>query len=191
MRIKRQIPTFNSSSMADIAFLLLIFFLLTSSLEKEKALLQELPEKKEQPDKPKDFLERDIFEVEITADNRLIYQDEEIEQPDLKNMAEIFIANADDNPYMPEIFLKEIPLLGKQRVTSNHLFLVRIDRESSYQTYLHVQNNIIAAYNELRNKTAMQKWGKNYLQLQPQQRDAVQQMFPYRIVETEIKKEDL
>ena len=191
MSSRRQVPTFNSTSMADIAFLMLVFFLLTSSLEKEKALLQMLPEKKEHSETPKEFLERDIFEVKIAADNQLTYQGEQIKLSELKRMAEIFIVNADNNPYMPEVFLKEIPLLGKQRVTLNHLFLIRIDRASSYQTYIHAQNSIISAYNELRNEMALQKWGKNYMQLQPNQKVSIEQMFPYRIVETEIKKEKL
>jgi len=190
MRLRRQVPELNSTSMADIAFLMLVFFLLTSSLEKEKALFQALPEKKEHIN-PKTFLERDIFEVKIADDNRLIYQDEKIELSELKRMAEIFILNADNNPYMPEVFLKDIPLLGRQEVTANHLFMIRIDRASSYQTYIHVQNTIIAVYNELRNKTAMQKFGKEYMQLKLNQRAAIEQMYPYRIVETEIKKEKL
>lgn len=188
MRIKRQIPGVNSSSSADIAFLLLIFFLLTSSIEKDQSLSQLLPEKKEQQEDPQEIKKRDIFELRLDTGNAIMYKDETISIKELKSRAKEFILNEEDNPDLPLRMYKEITLFGEKLITPDHLFLIRIDRLSSYQTYIHVQNTIISAYNELRNEAALKKWGKKYTALTPEQKNALQQLYPYRIAESETEE---
>jgi len=186
MRLKRKIPPINSSSSADIAFLLLIFFLLTSSLEKEKAFSGSLPEKKTESGKAKEVQERDVFELTINADNSLLYRGEKITPKELNKAAALFISNPYDDIHLPEKFETDVPGFGKYRITENHLFLIHISREAQYQTYIAVQNEINAAYNELRNNLSFQKWGKRYAELPADLQNAVMQIYPYKISETEL-----
>lgn len=185
MRLKRKIPPINSSSSADIAFLLLIFFLLTTSLEKERAFSRSLPEKREEPGKAKEVKERNIFELTACADNSLLYRGEKITPEDLRNSAKLFISNPYDDIHLPEKFETDVPGFGKYRITENHLFLIHISREAQYQTYVSVQSEINAAYNELRNNLSFQKWGKRYAELSSERQNAVMQIYPYKISETE------
>ncbi|MCD7972685.1 MAG: biopolymer transporter ExbD [Candidatus Azobacteroides sp.] len=190
MRLKRRIPEVNSSSSADVAFLLLVFFLLASSPDKEKTLLQQLPEKKETPDKPRDIKERDVFKIALLADNSLIYEEERITREELKGLAKLFITNPEDNMYLPEKFPEEIPFFGEYHVTRNHIFILEVSREASYQSYIDVQNEIIAAYNEARNDLSRARWKKEYILLSPEERKAIQQIYPYKIAEKEIEEEE-
>ncbi len=188
MRLKRKIPEINSSSSADIAFLLLIFFLLTTSMEKEKSLSHSLPEKKDETLNPKEIKERDVFEITIQADNSILYHDEEIEPENIKELAEIFIANPYENINLPEKFETDIPSFGKRRITQNHLFLIQISPKAEYQTYIDVQSQILAAYNKLRNELSIQKWGKKYMDLPQEQQAVVLQIYPYKLSEAELKE---
>lgn len=189
MRTKRKIPQINSSSSADIAFLLLIFFLLTTSLEKEKSFSRSLPNDTPKTEKEKEIKERDVFEITVNGDNTLIYRDEEIDPQDLKSAAKLFISNPYDNIDLPEKFTTAVPEFGERRITKNHLFLLQISRSARYQTYINVQNMINAAYNELRNEFAIQNTGKRYAALTPEQQEAIMQVYPYKMSEVELKRE--
>ena len=74
------------------------------------------------------------------------------------------------------------------KVTENHVVSLRCDRGSSYKAYMAVQNELVAAYNELRDELAQEKWQKNYVELDQEQQDAIRDIYPQRISEAEPKK---
>ena len=89
---------------------------------------------------------------------------------------------------MPEKVTMNVPYFGTVQVTKNHVISLRCDRGSSYKEYVAVQNELVAAYNELRNELAQEKWQKNYADLSEDQQSAIREIYPQRISEAEPKK---
>ncbi len=85
-----------------------------------------------------------------------------IDVKQLKEKAKEFIANPYDDENLPEKHRKNIPLLGDCMITENHVISVQNDVGTSYQAYIDVQNELVAAYNELRNELGKAKFGKLY-----------------------------
>ena len=99
-----------------------------------------------------------------------------------------FIANPYNDETKPEKISKNVAFFGTVQVTENHVVSLRCDRSSSYKAYMAVQNELVAAYNELRDELAQEKWQKNYAELDQEQQDAIREIYPQRISEAEPKK---
>lgn len=184
---KRGIPEINAGSMADISFLLLIFFLVATSMDIDSGLMRKLPPWVENLDvKPPEVKRRNVFTVLINANNDLLIQGEWGNIKDLRKKVKEFIENPNDDPNMPEKEIKNIPYFGNYPV-SKQVISVQNDRGTKYEVYLKVQNEIVAAYNELREELAQKKFGKSYNQLQEDQREAINSIYPQRISEAEPK----
>ena len=191
-RKKRGMPGINSSSTADIAFMLLIFFLTTTSMDTDKGLARRLPAPPDPSVKQDDNLkvkERNVLQVRINKDNQLMVGSEYMEVSQLRAKAKEFIANPNDDETMPEKHMVNIPLLGGDNmVTKNHVISVTNDVGTSYQAYIDVQNELVAAYNELRNEAAKANFGKNYAECDEDQKKAIRDFIPQKISEAEPKK---
>ena len=165
-RKKRSMPGINSSSTADIAFMLLIFFLTTTSMDTDKGLARRLPPPPDPNVKKNDDLKvkvRNVLQVRINKDNQLMVGSEYMEVSQLKAKAKEFIANPNDDANLPEKHVVNIPLLGGDcMVAKNHVISVTNDVGTTYQAYIDVQNELVAAYNELRNEKAKEAFGKDY-----------------------------
>lgn len=188
---KRKVPDINSSSTADIAFLLLIFFLITTSMDTDKGLTRQLPpprEKDQQVDENDKIKERNILEVYLNLYDHLMVNGEIMNVSQLRNKAKEFIANKNDDEKLPLRSPKEIKFFGTQLVTDKHVISLQSDRSTSYQAYMDVQNELVAAYNELRNELANEKWGKDYADLDEEQKKAIREVYPQKISEAEAKK---
>lgn len=186
---KRSVPEINSSSTADIAFLLLIFFLITTSMDTDRGLARRLPQPPEKDQKLDDIIvkERNVLAVRLNSSNQLMVGKDYMNVKQLRQKAKEFIANPYNDPSLPEKHEKDIPLLGKVMVTENHVISLQNDRGTSYQAYIDVQNELVAAYNELRNEYAQEKWQKDYNQLTEDQQKAVRDFYPQKISEAEPK----
>ncbi len=186
---KRSVPEINSSSTADIAFLLLIFFLITTSMDTDRGLARRLPQPPEKDQKLDDIIvkERNVLAVRLNSSNQLMVGKDYMNVKQLRQKAKEFIANPYNDPNLPEKHEKDIPLLGKVMVTENHVISLQNDRGTSYQAYIDVQNELVAAYNELRNEYAQEKWQKDYNQLTEDQQKAVRDFYPQKISEAEPK----
>ena len=187
---KRKVPDINSSSTADIAFLLLIFFLFTTSMDKDRGLARLLPpppedEKNENTDKIK---ERNILQVYLNKDDALMCGNDYIGVDQLRQKAKEFIANINNAENMPEKTQKNVDFFGTTLVNDKHVISLQNDRGSSYQAYISVQNELVAAYNELRDELAQEKFGVTYAELNDAQQKAVREVYPQRISEAEPKK---
>ena len=190
-RKKRSMPGINSSSTADIAFMLLIFFLTTTSMDTDKGLARRLPPPPD-PNMQQDNIivkERNILQVRINKDNQLMVGSDYMEVAQLRAKAKEFIANPNDDANLPEKHVKDIPLLGGAcMVTEKHVISVTNDVGTSYQVYIDVQNELVAAYNELRNEMALARFGKEYLNCSEDEQKAIRDYYPQKTSEAEPKK---
>ena len=191
-RKKRTMPGVNATSTADIAFMLLIFFLTTTSMDTDKGLARRLPAPPDPNVKQDDNLkvkERNVLQVRINKDNQLMVGSEYMEVSQLKAKAKEFVANPNNEDNLPEKHVKNIPLLGGEcMVTENHVISVTNDVGTSYQAYIDVQNELVAAYNELRNEKANEAFGKDYAECSEDEQKAVRDFYPQKISEAEPKK---
>ena len=191
-RKKRTMPGVNATSTADIAFMLLIFFLTTTSMNTDKGLARRLPPPPDPNVKEKSDIivkNRNILQVRINKDNALMVGSEYMEVSQLKEKAKEFIANPNDDANLPEKHLVNIPLLGGDcMITKNHVISVTNDVGTSYQAYIDVQNELVAAYNELRNEKAKSAFGKDYAECSEDEQKAIRDFFPQKISEAEPKK---
>ena len=187
---KREVPELNSSSTADISFILLIFFLITTSMDTDQGLARRLPPPPEQNQKNDDIKlkERNVLTVFLNFQNQLMCGNEYISVDQLRAKAKEFIANPNNDPKMPEKTTVDVPLFGPMEITANHVVSLRCDRGSSYEAYILVQNELVAAYNELRNEIANSKFGMPYSECDEIQQESIRKIYPQNISEAEPKK---
>jgi biopolymer transport protein ExbD len=180
-------PEINGSSMADIAFLLLIFFLVTTTMNVDTGLARMLPPMPESQDKTEqDVKQRNIFTVLINKSDRLLVEGRPMDVNMLREKTKEFIANPNNDPDLPEKDVIDVDFFGTVEVAKGVISLQN-DRGTSYSMYMQVQNELVAAYNELRNEIARTKFGKYYNDLTEDQQKAIQRIYPLRISEAEPK----
>ena len=186
----RKVPGINASSTADIAFMLLIFFLITTSMDTDGGLARRLPPPPENKDQKDDIIvkERNVLQVRLNKDDQLMVGGEWSDIKQLREKAKEFIANPNDDPNMPEKHAKNIPFFGDVMITEKHVISVQNDVGTSYEAYLQVQNELVAAYNELRSELAKSKFGKEYAECSEEEKDAIMDYYPQKISEAEPKK---
>jgi len=203
---KRSAPEVNAGSMADIAFLLLIFFLVTTTIETDSGLNRKLPPMEDQVDPPI-IREKNIFTVVVNKNDQLLVEEKLTDIKDLRSLAVAFLDNgggvgdeacdycqgerdeaSSDNPDKAIISLKN-------------------NRETSYKVYIAIQNELVAAYNELRNREFLRLYpnvGLNFVDAQKKyddprtsadaaeelkpKLDVVKQMYPQKLSEAEPSK---
>ena len=187
---KRKTPGINGSSSADIAFMLLIFFLITTSMDTDKGLARRLPPpvpKDQKKNEEMDIKKRNILVVLINSNNQILCNNEFIDIKQLREKVRNFIENPYNDEHMPEKTEVDVPFFGKQMVTKNHVISLQNDRGTEYQAYIDVQNELAAAYNELRDEVSRKKFGKAFADLEEDQQKAVQMIYPQKISEAEPK----
>lgn len=186
----RKTPEVPSASMADIAFMLLIFFITATSMDVdsglERVLPQMPPENQEQDDTPP-IKERNVLSVLLDANNRLMVEGEIIRVEDLRLKTKDFLLNPSNSESLPETKPTEIPLVGNFDVSKGVISL-RNDYGTQYGMYLAVQNELVAAVNEVRDELSSAKFGKKYEDLNDEEKGAVREAIPSRISEAEPKK---
>lgn len=186
---KRKVPGINASSTADISFILLIFFLITTSMDSDKGLARRLPPppENEEQDAEIDVKERNVLKVRVNAAGQLLCGDDFIEIAQLCERAKEFIKNENNSPNLPEKHNLNIPLLGNCVVTDKHVISVQTDRGTSYNVYFQVQNELVRAYNELRDELSKAKFGRVYSMLDDEHQAAIREYYPQKISEAEPK----
>ena len=186
---KREVPGINSSSTADIAFIILIFFLVTTSMDTDRGLARQLPPPPEKDQKIDNIIvkERNVLVVLLNAQDQLMAGKEYVKVSDLRRIAKDFIANPYNDEKLPEKKPKDVPFFGNTMITENHVISLQNDRGTTYQAYINVQNELVAAYNELRNELAQEKWQKDYEALDEEQKKSIRMIYPQKISEAEPK----
>lgn len=187
---KRKVPAMNATSSADIAFMLLIFFLITTSMDTDKGLARRLP-----PPVPKDQKQeeeikvnkRNTLSILINSTNQVACNGEYVDIKQLKDKVKDFIENPFNDEHKPEKTEEDVPFFGKMQVTKKHVISLQSDRGTEYQTYISVQNELARAYGELRDDVSRKKFGKTFTELDEEQQKAVQMIYPQKISEAEPK----
>lgn len=186
---KRKAPGINATSSADIAFMLLLFFLLTSSMDTDRGLARRLPPPvpKDQEKEDTEIKKRNLMIVLINSQNQILANGQYIELKDLKDMVKEFIENPYNDEHKPEKIEMDVPFFGTMMVTKNHVISLQNDRGTEYQAYINVQNELAMAYNELRDNVSKEKFGKAFMDLDDEQQKAVQLIYKQNISEAEPK----
>lgn len=163
-RKQRETPGLNTTSTADISFMLLIFFLVTTSMDVDKGLLRQLPspepQKKEQQQSVVD--KANLMALRLTAGDTLLVNGKPMQVSQLK-----------------EETIRFVHRLGKK-----HLISIESDRDADYNLYFQMQNQLMEAYSQLRNETAQKKYHRDYALLNNDQKEQVRNICPQRITES-------
>jgi len=191
MAIKKA-PEAPSASLADIAFMLLIFFLVATTMDVDSGLERRLPPMpppdQEQDDTPP-VKERNVFVVLVDRNDRLMVENELTRVEDLKEKTKLFMTNPMNDENLPEKMVQDVPFFGTIEVLRPSVVIsLRNDVGTTYGTYIRVQNELIAAINELRADLAMQKFNKPYDKLSAEEQDAIKTIYPQKISEAEPKR---
>ncbi len=186
----KKVPEIPSASMADIAFMLLIFFLVTTTMDVDSGLERRLPPPADPNQVQTDIQinERNIFVVLVNAQDQLLVENEWLAIKDLRARAMEFLDNPKNIGTLPEKEVKEIPFFGPTEIVKNGVISLRNDFGTTYGMYLNVQNELVAAVNDLRDAKAMQKWSKKFKDLNAEQQEAIKMIYPQKISEAEPKK---
>ena len=163
-RRKHSVPSLNTTSTADISFMLLTFFLVTSSMDVDKGLVRQLPplDKEEQTDEAKDVSKENTLSFSITAQNEVMLNGKTVAVEDIRRRIVDFVR-----------------MRGAQ-----HLILVDANPASDYNTYFTLENEIVAAYAELRNAEAKRRYHRDYASCTDEQRKKVRDIYPQHLSET-------
>ncbi len=166
-------PEINASSMADIAFLLLVFFLVTTTIDVERGITVRLPEWSEEPPEELNLKKRNVFSVLVNAQNQLLVRGELAEVSELRERAKEFIMNPNANPELAE-------------APNSAIISLKNDRGTKYSVYIEVYNELKAAYNELWDEESMRIYGVHYSDDMPKaKKEKIKEKIPFVLSEAE------
>lgn len=181
----RKIQEINAGSMADIAFLLLIFFLVATTMNVDSGIQRVLPPMPQGEDKPTDVKQRNMLLVYVSRTDNVMVGGERMDITELKNKAKEFVLNVNEEEHLPEKEITKIDLIGDYPVSVGIVSL-RNDRGTSYDMYIKVQNELTKAFNEIRDEVAARYFGgRKFMDLPKAEREAVQKAVPQKISEAE------
>ena len=184
----KKTPEINSSSTADMAFLLLCFFMMTTTMDQDKGLQRRLPPMPDPNQKAQDqkVNRRNIIVVKINSADRLLAGTEPMHVSQLKDKIKEFLSNPANDPNLPEKEEVQIEGFGPCMVSKGVISLQN-DRGTSYQAYIAVQNELVKAVNEIRDDFAMANFGKLYIKCDEKEQEIVRKAVPQNISEAEPK----
>ena len=148
---RRKSPEVNAGSMADIAFLLLIFFLVTTTIETDSGINRKLPPMEEQIDPPI-IRQKNIFTVVVNKNNQLLVEEELTDIKDLRDLAVEFLDNGGGSGEEACDYCQGNKDPRSSDNPDKAIISLKNDRETEYKVYIAVQNELVAAYNVLRNR---------------------------------------
>ena len=184
----KTLPGLNTSSTADIAFLLLCYFLMTTTMGSHTGLSRRLPPMPDEKQKTQDqkVNRRNIIIVKINSQDRLMAGTEPMDVSQLKDKIKEFLTNPAEDPSLPEKEVKNIEGYGPYAVSKGVISLQN-DRGTSYRAYIAVQNELVKAVNELRDDFSYRTYGKAFDKLNEEQQTIVKAAIPQNISEAEPK----
>ncbi len=203
---RRSTPEVNAGSMADIAFLLLIFFLVTTTIEKDKGIARQLPPIEPPTEKPPIIKEKNLFIVNVNKEDQLLVEEKLMDIKNLRQAAIDFLDNGGAISGSPEYcsYCKGSRDKASSDNPGKAVISVQNDRLTSYSMYITVQNELVAAYNFLRNRESQRKFGWKFTDIKAgiasgdiDEDDAdkykpkleeIQELFPLLLSEAEPKK---
>lgn len=184
----KKTPAINSSSTADIAFLLLCYFLMTTTMGSQTGLSRRLPPMptEEQQQENQKVNRRNIITVKINSQDRIFAGGEPIDISMLKDKIREFLTNPRNDENLPERVMTDIEGFGQYPVSKGVISLQN-DRGTSYRQYIAVQNELVKAVNEIRDEFSLNNYGKKFIQLDEEKQEIVKDAIPQQISEAEPK----
>lgn len=181
----RKSPEVNAGSMADIAFLMLIFFLVTTTMDVDTGIMRTLSPPPPPDQEIQDFKERNIMNILVSSTDRLLVNGKPGNIKTLKDEVKDFMSIHPDDPNYPEITMKFIENLGEVPTTKG-LISLKNARGTSYDMYITVQDQLALAFKELKDEYALIKFGRKYDQIVDEElQKAINKAIPLRISEAE------
>ncbi|MCQ2606033.1 MAG: biopolymer transporter ExbD [Bacteroidales bacterium] len=187
----KKVPEINSSSMADISFMLLIFFLVATTMDTDTGLFRMLPPYQDPTEQQEDIkvLDKNLFVVLVNKDDKLMVEKKPMHPRDLRKACKEFLMNMnndnEDKRY-PGYTEEDIPGIGKVKVTKA-IVSIQNDRGTSYAKFIEIQNEIVAAYNEVKDYYSVKYFKKPFNDLKENQQDIIKKIIPQKISEAEPK----
>jgi biopolymer transport protein ExbD len=181
-------PTLNAMQTADMAFIMLCFFMMVTTMGSEFGLIRQLPPWQEinPKDKGDKINERNVLQVRINAQNALLVNGEYTEMGQLRARTKDFFNINNSGEKYPIKEIEEIPLLGSISINKTAVVSLQNDRGTAYRTYIQAQNELTAAINELRDEFALQRFASKYENCTPEQQDVIgNQIYKMAISEAE------
>jgi len=183
-RKSRPLPEINQSSLADIAFMLLIFFLVTTTMDVDSGIYRKLPQWINEDQEPPKINRRNTFIVLINKNNDLAINGEFAQVSELKDRVKEFILNPYEDPDLSEKEGKFVDGIGDVQ-RSKGVISLQNDRGTDYGAYIQVQNELVAAFNEMRDDFSVIQFGMRFNALSETQQEAVRLAIPTSISEAE------
>ncbi|MCK9561629.1 MAG: biopolymer transporter ExbD [Bacteroidales bacterium] len=188
---RRSVPEINAASMADVAFILLIFFLSVTSMDSDKGLFRTLPPYVPVEEQTKiKVVEKYLFVVFLNKNDNLMIEKKPARMQDIRPKCIEFLTNMNNDMTdlsVPGYDVVDIPLLGGPQKVTKAIVSIQNDRGSSYDKYIEVQNEIVAAYNIVRDRHARKFFHKKYDDLTEDEQNAIKELLPQKISEMEPK----
>lgn len=184
---KRAAPEINAGSMADIAFLLLIFFLVTTTMNVDTGITRILPPPVKNKNAKVDVNKRNVMQILVNSHDLLLVNGKPGNLSTLANAVEDFMTvHPGNNPNYPETKEKYFPQLGKKVLMTKGIISLKNDRGTSYNMYIKVQDQLAKAFNELKDQASMKYFGVKYKDLSKKANiDLIDKLVPVRISEAE------
>lgn len=173
--------------MADISFLLLIFFLVATTMNTDSGINRLLPPIEEEKTQEQVVNQRNMLKVFVNLNNELMVNMERVQISDLNKLVKEFVLNSANAPAKPEKEVTEIEGLSAPYPVSKGIVSLQNDRGTSYGTYLAVQNELVRAFNEIRDDVSKQYFGKPYAEINEAAQKAVALAVPLKISEAEVR----
>ena len=161
---RRTVPELNTTSTADISFILLVFFLVITSMDVDKGLSRRLPPiDNKAATEVTDVSKSNALALRLTADGKL---------------------EADGKPAdINELRARVVSFVSGKANPARHIITLDVDRRADYEAYFNIQNEITAAYRELRDGYARRKFGRSYEECTPDERDRARAFYPQHLTE--------
>jgi len=182
-RKRRRVPGINTASIADISFTLLILFLVVTSMDDDKGITRMLPPTTPDQQDAAVATERNVLQIELLKGDSLLVRGEKVPMNQLQQRVKTFIDNPDNLPDLPEKHEVDIELFGKCHITESHVIRLKSSRDATYGAYFGVQNEIVAAYKQLRDSLAVARFGHHYAECTERQRTAIRTYYPQKLSE--------
>ncbi|MFO7617420.1 MAG: biopolymer transporter ExbD [Bacteroidales bacterium] len=183
-RKRQKTPEINGSSMADVAFILLIFFIVSTTMDVDSGIYRVLPQWVEDVEAPK-INKRNTFIVSINKNNDLGINGEYAHISDIKDRLKEFITNPKDDQHLSEKEFKEVEGIPGIVPQSKGIVSLQNDRGTDYGAYMQVQNELVKGFNELRDEFAAAYFGMKFNKLDEARQEAVRKVIPTAISEAE------
>ena len=185
-RQKKKVPDLNAGSMADISFLLLIFFLVTTTMDVDSGITRRLPPPVENPEMDVKVKERNIMNVLINKYDKLLVNGKPGDVATLKDMTKEFITPRPSDEKAPEVEVKDIELIPEAVMISKGVVSLKNDRGTSYSMYISVQNELAKAFNERKDELSLRYFNQHFADLTDKDKiEAINKAVPVRISEAE------